>query len=245
MSPDAPRYRISPLGIAYLTSRIFTSLPRRSLLQDVRWLLTAFPQPPTVEGIENVPPDGMAILCANHYQRPGLWIGWVGGIIAEAMARIKPAPVPVRIVVTDSQRVHWFGRDMVMPMSRWFLGRIAHAWGMIPIPADDADTGGRANTLRLALRAMQNGEPVLFFPEGEFGRADALGEALPGTGTFIGLASRRGAVIPCAVWESETGLNVRFGARLMLDGGTDAAIRAQVMHAIAAMVPERMRGRYG
>lgn len=254
------RYRVPPIGIAYLTSRIFTGLPRHTFEHDARWLLTGFPQPPQVHGAENLPAHGAVTVCANHYQRQGLWIGWPGAVIAVAMANVQPRPVPIHIIVTDSQRMRLLGREMTMPLSRWFLGRIAKAWGMIPIPADDRDTSGRAATLRTALRLLGAGEPILFFPEGERGRAGPLREALPGTGSFLRLAARRSAVIPCAIREAQGAVHVQFGPALRIDTESDtdsdrdhgqdasdrtdrdAQLRALVMRAIAAMLPPDMRG---
>ncbi len=85
---------------------------------------------------------------------------------------------------------------------------------------------------------------MLFFPEGESGNADGLVDALPGTGTFIGLASRRAAIIPCAFWEDGEQLRGQFAPPLQLVSFDDAEIRSQVMIAIGRMLPEAMWGTY-
>jgi hypothetical protein len=233
-----PKYSLPPLAIAYLTLRIFTGWPRRPFAWDAEWIAHKLHTPnPTISGVEHIPRTGGVLVVANHYQREGMWIGWAGGLITNAVNNIRPARAPVRIVVTDSQRVKWFGREFTMPLSRWFLGRIAHAWDMIPIPADQADKAGQAATLRTCLTLLSKGQVVLFFPEGERGIAGKLSDALPGTGTFIGLANRHAQILPCGLWEEGEQLRAQFGAPITFQNRDDDSIRQQVMAAIAALIP--------
>lgn len=242
-----PKYALSPLAIAYLSARIFTGLPRRTLGQDAAWIVSLHDPRPQIAGLDHLPKTGGVLIVANHYQRPGLWIGWAGGLITHAVNRSRPALAPVRLVVTDSQRVTWFGRERMLPFSRFFLGRMARAWQMIPIPADRTSTAGQAVALKAVLKLLADGQVVLFFPEGERGTANGLIEALPGTGSFMALAARRGVLLPCAVWETGEGgaqLYGQFGMPITLAGNEDRGVRRQVMGTIAAMLPERLRGVY-
>jgi hypothetical protein len=235
-----PKYSIPPLVIAYLTLRIFTGRPQRPMAWDAAWARQMHTPSPTISGIEHIPRTGGVLIVANHYQRPGMWIGWGGGLIADAVNGVRPARAPVRIVVTDSQRVRWFGRERTLPLSGWFLRRIARAWEMIPIPADHENKAGQAAALRTSLNALNQNEVVLFFPEGERGNATGLIDALPGTGTFVALASRRAAIVPCGLWEEGEQLRGQFGAPLTLQGRDDEGVRRQVMAAIAAQIPGKL-----
>jgi hypothetical protein len=233
-----PNYSLSPFAIAYLTLRIFTGWPKRPFAWDAEWIAHKLHKPnPTISGLEHLPREGGLLIVANHYQRKQMWIGWAGGLIANAVNDVRPARAPVRIVVTDSQRVKWFGREFTLPLSKWFLGRIAKAWDMIPIPADANDMPGHAATLKLCLNLLGKGEAVLFFPEGERGNAAGLSEALPGTGTFMALASRRAVIVPCGLWEEGEVFHGKFGAPLQLQIKDDARVRQQAMAAIGELIP--------
>lgn len=233
-----PKYSLSPFAIAYLTLRIFTGWPNRPFAWDAEWIAHKLHGPnPTISGLEHLPREGGLLIVANHYQRKQMWIGWAGGLIANAVNEVRPARAPVRIVVTDSQRVKWFGREFTLPLSKWFLGRIAKAWDMLPIPADATKMAGHAATLKLCLNLLSKGEAVLFFPEGERGNASGLSEALPGTGTFIALASRRAVIVPCGLWEDGDIFRGQFGVPLALPIKDDASVRQQVMAAIGELIP--------
>ena len=57
--------------------------------------------PPTVEGLENLPPSPRFVLAANHYQRPGLWIMHPASVLTQAIRRhYGPGDPPVRWMVT-------------------------------------------------------------------------------------------------------------------------------------------------
>lgn len=232
-----PRYA-TPRGIFLsISGSIFFGVPRRSLASDATKLLDSHHPRPIITGTEYIPKSGGFMFVANHYQREQLWIGWVGALLIEAVNSVRPARSPLRIIVTDSQRVKVFGRDVTMPFSRYFLGRIAHIWEMIPMPAEPRATAGHARALKTSLSLLQQGRPVLFFPEGDRGTAYGLSEALPGTGTFIALASRRAAILPCGLWEDGDQLCGQIAPPLTIAATDDSAIRAQVMATIGQLLP--------
>jgi hypothetical protein len=219
-----------------LSLSICLGWPRRDLGRDAAWLLTTHQPRPSLAGVENFLP-GAFTLIANHYQRPGLWIGWAGAMLAEALHVRRGAAPPIRIVVTDTQYMPWRGRRLRVPASRWFLRRVAALWGMIPMPADPADVNGRSATIRRVLRHLRHGDPILLFPEGEQGRAGPLREALPGTGSLLALAARIAPVIPVAFWEEGDQLRGQVGLPITLPGVADAPNRAALMSAIARLLP--------
>lgn len=243
MTSDLPAYQLPPIAGVVLTLSILTGYPRRSLTYDSRYLLKTRTPRPLLEGLENFPTSGAFTLIANHHERSGLWIGWIGALVADALATVRqhPADPPIRIITTDSQRYQWRGRSYRVPLSRWFFNRVARFWGMIALPANAADQAGRAAALRVALRYLQAGEPLLLFPEGEQGRADRMTEALPGTGTFLALASRYAPILPAAFWEEGDLLRGRIGTAIRLTERDDNANRRAAMTAITELLPDSRR----
>lgn len=244
--PAAPRPKYPPPFDMFLSvsGSIFFGWPRRSIAYDATDVLNRHTPRPIIQGVEHIPATGAFLIVANHHDRPDMWIGWVGALITEAVNQVRPARTPIRIMVTDAQRITLFGRERTIPLSRWFLGRVARFWEMLPIAANPGDTTHHAATLRQALGVLRQGLPVLFFPEGERGNAYALIEALPGTGTFIALASRRAVILPCAFWEDGEQLHGQIAPPITISQRDDAAVREQVMTAIGRMLPSSMWGAY-
>ncbi len=230
-----------------VSSSIFFGVPRRSLAHDATQVLNTHTPRPVITGLENLPHKGAFMIVANHHQRENMWIGWVGALLTEAVNSVRPAQTPLRIVVTDAQRMKLRDRDVTMPFSRWFLGRVANFWEMIPIPGDLSDTSGHAAALRTTLSTLREGLPVLFFPEGEGGNAYRLIEALPGTGTFLSIASRRAPILPCSLWEEGENfeqLRGHISPPITFSSAADSAVREQMMVAIGEHLPESMWGTY-
>jgi hypothetical protein len=87
---------------------------------------------------------------------------------------------------------------------------------------------------------------VGFFPEGHHGQAGTLGSPLPGAGRFLGWLERSGvALVPAAIYEAEGRLVVRCGPQLRLAGRGEDGVAAQVMEALAALLPAPYRGAWG
>ena len=232
-----------PLGmILSVGSSIIFRWPPRSLARDTVTLLNSRKPRPLILGIENIPRNGAVLFVANHHHRKTLWIGWAGALLIEAVNNIRPARSPVRVVMNNAQRMSLFGQNRIMPFSRFAFRRVAHFWQMLLIPVERENTAGQAAALKATINVLKQGLPVLFFPEGEFGTAYGLVEALQGTGTFIVLASRRAAVVPCAFWEEGDILRGQIAPRLTITDSDDAAVRQQVMIAIGKMLPESMWG---
>ena len=232
-----PQYGTPRRLFLSISGSIFFGIPHRSLAADATQLLDSHHPRPIITGTEHIPNSGAFMVVANHYQRAHLWIGWVGALLVEAVHNVRPARTPIRIIVTDSQRVKGFGRDITIPFSHYFLGRIAHIWEMIPMPAERNAAAGRARALKTTLGLLQSGLPALIFPEGDSGTAYGLTEALPGTGTFIKLASRRAVILPCGFWEDGDYLCGQIASPLTIASADDSAIREQVMTAIEQLLP--------
>ena len=55
---------------------------RRSLARDAFYALRDAPRPPLVRGEDRIPASGPFVVCANHYERPGLWMAWQAVLVS-------------------------------------------------------------------------------------------------------------------------------------------------------------------
>ena len=62
---------------------------RRSLAEDAALAACLLDPQPRIEGSEHIPASEPFILVGNHYQPPGVWIGWVAAAITAAVARVE------------------------------------------------------------------------------------------------------------------------------------------------------------
>ncbi len=134
----------------------------------------------TVQGVENVPSEGPALLASNH---SGV-LPWDGAMIALAIQREHPNPRLVRGLYAN-----W------LP-SLPFLSMLLPKMGMVLAHPDN----GR--------RLLSEGELVLVFPEGNKGASKLFKDRYRlqrfGRGGFVQLALETGApVVPVAVVGSE------------------------------------------
>jgi acyltransferase-like protein len=214
----------------------------RSLVDDCRAMVGTISPPPTVIGVEHIPADGACLLVANHYQRRGLWIAWPGAVITLAIARRRRRADGVHWLVLGGLRIFQSrGLGPEIPFTRRILRAVADTYGMTALPLEGANE--RASALRSWLRALQNGEVVGMFPEGERGRAGALLTPEPALDRFFRLVRvMRVPVLPVGIWEEDDRLHVSLGSAMFLSAGDG---RDAVMRAIAMQLPAQMRGRYG
>jgi hypothetical protein len=63
---------------------------RRSLAADAPRVIARYRRPPRIEGAENIPADRPCILVVNHYERPGLWVGWIVAAVSATVAARRP-----------------------------------------------------------------------------------------------------------------------------------------------------------
>lgn len=207
------------------------------LLRGVMRLLVAIVLGPGlvhVEGLENVPRRGGALLVGNH------------------VGAIDP---PLTGALVPRVDVHYMAKSesfTSLPV-RWLF----RGFNAFPVVRGSADRVALRRTLDL-LRA---GHVVLVYPEGSRSPDARLGEPQPGVGF---LARHGGVpVIPVAVWGTQRvvrrgswrihrgHVHVRYGRPLLLlaDAGgarsSNRAAAAAVMAAISDMLPGRYRARGG
>ena len=193
----------------------------------VRAFVTAL-VPIRVECLQNLPARGPYIVAANH-------ISWYDPPAIEfALA------VPIRYMAK---------RELfAVPL----IGFVLRASGNFPVRRGESDR----RALETALRVLEAGEPLGFFPEGTRSKDGRLRRAKPG---IAFLARRSGApVVPVAVRGTpqaglrvppRTDIVVRVGPPCTLaelDGRAldDQAVADRIMERVATLLPSHMRGMY-
>src|SRR6202795_25310 len=122
-----------------------------SLLRLLLWIATNTLYRLDVEGRENVPARGGALLTPNHVS------------MADAVLLIASIDRPIRFIMFKGSYEH----PLVKPFAK--------IMGVIPI-ASDQGPRELIHSLRMATDALKNGEIVCIFPEGQMTR---IGQMLP------------------------------------------------------------------
>ncbi|MBI4317472.1 MAG: hypothetical protein HY675_03200 [Chloroflexi bacterium] len=233
---------------------------RRSPFEDAKRAISLLSPAPIVEGHHHVPRRAPFVLVGNHYEAPGLWIGWVAAAITVALGEARePGQREIRWVVHPEWG--WFeafGRWVPNPVTSLIFPRAIQVWGMIPMPARPSDVSGRARALRQILshlRPRSNSaalepEPIGLFPEGT--ATSTLREAKPGSGALLHRINRLGVpLLPVGTYLDGNVLIVRFGPPFHVvestagpGEDTDSYVRRQVMTAIGQLLPEQLWGPY-
>ena len=247
----AEHYRLS---LRYILRVILAVLlgQRRDLGPDIRGTLAGARPCPRVIDQHNIPEEGPFVFVTNHYERPGLKVFWGGMLAANAIYERRRSHRTLRWLMTSEWYNFRLGGLIPIPvwLLRWLFRRIANVYGLVIVPRSPERRVGRAAAMRSILDVVTGGEPIGLYPEGT-GR-EVLIEALPGTGLFIHLLSRRGIpLLPCGVYEVDGVLTARFGPpfRIELQEGAeksqrDDLAREQVMTHIGRLLPQPMWGPY-
>lgn len=206
-----------------------------------------------VRRVEHIPQLGPGVVVFNHYHRPGFQAWWI--VIAIA------AQVPVEMHWTMTAAWTEAGdlwSRLKAALSVQFFPRLARVYGftaMPPMPPRPHETQERARAVRRVLAAARKSPQLLLglAPEGQDPPGDALMRPHPGVGRFLALLAGMGfPFYPVGVYESDAALCLHFGApfRLALTpkqspDQVDRYAADSVMQAIAALLPESLRGDYG
>ena len=126
-----------------------------------------------VEGLDNVPKSGPAILVSNHFN-------------------LGDPPV---ITYVMPRRVVWMAKQELFDTP--VIGWLFRAFGLIPVRRFEGDL----KALRKAQGALKRGHVLGMFPEGTRSAGKGLGEGEPGT-AFIALRTGA-PIVPVAIWGTE------------------------------------------
>lgn len=125
----------------------------RATIRFIIWLSTRLFYRVRVDGIENIPATGPALLVSNH-------ISWLDGIMLITMTSR-----PIRFLVYSPYTEIWY--------LRW----LARLFEVIPVDPSPRAVKGAVQTVR---RALANGELVCIFPEGGISRTGQVQTFKPG-----------------------------------------------------------------
>ena len=232
-----------------------------SISRHCALLLTGAHPAPRALNIENIPANSPFMLAVNHYDRPGLGAWWGAAAVISAIAARRTRGLGK--IHMAMAREWWypngFGRAVKQPLTRWFFGQIAKAYGMIRLPPvlgnnDVRGEGTISVRHALALTRGENPQLVGLAPEGRTGDGLALCTPPPGAGLFMLMLTHDTIpILPAGIFEDDTDgvLTVRFGAPFQLcvprhapRDERDAEAARQVMIQIGRVLPERMWGEY-
>jgi 1-acyl-sn-glycerol-3-phosphate acyltransferase len=244
-----PRYRY-PIRVTSSIVRDLIFRRRRSFLRDAADLSQGIDRP-RIAGRPPAGPDPLLFL-VNHYSRPGFRAWWISIALGAAVGR----------------EIHWgmtsawtfpdpIGSRLITPLTEWLLARIAYLYGftlMPPMPPRPRDLAARADSVRRILRLARASRPwMAMAPEGLDSPDGRLMQPPAGAGRFIAhLAAAGYTLAPVGAYEEGDAFILNFGSAFRLPAFTppdpDARERETVkivMHSIAGLLPESLRGIYG
>ncbi|HET7035733.1 MAG TPA: hypothetical protein VFI42_08655 [Thermomicrobiaceae bacterium] len=244
--PGKPVYRLPWLMLPRVTIDALLGR-RRDVRVDMPGMVARMPVPPVIEGVEHIPTSGRCMILPNHYERPdGVWVGWGVMAILAALGARRPGLPAARWVMTSTWQDCYLGPRRIAPERlRWILERFARVYGLILMPASDAETAGRGVALRNLLKTLGEPDQAVGL-HAEAGGFETLIEPPLGIGRVLSLIDRQGIpCIPVGVFEQDRRLHVRFG--VPLPAGTLARLPEResayaVMRAIARLLPPENRG---
>ncbi len=234
--PSAPPKPVSEIWRPELIVLPRLTLARRAFRVFYRYcmkLLVLLTMRAVVNGLENIPKKGPALLVGNHSGNADVVLG--------------AAVIP--------HSAEWIGK-IENRDDHWLVGPIFRAYGFIWIHRGRPDK----KALRVALEALANGRMVIIAPEGRQTLTGGLEEGTDGA-TFLALKS--GApVVPIAIAGAENSnvyghlrkfrratVTFTIGKPFHIREQPDRrdSIRAgtrQIMEALARMLPPERRGQY-
>lgn len=186
-----------------------------------------------VEGAHHIPAAGGCVLACNHTRGPDY----------------------ILLAYASTRQVYFMAKTEIFawhPM----ITRILAAAGAFPIRRGQGDV----DAIHTAIAVVQGGKVLGMFPEGTRSRSGQLGRGKSGVARIA--MSANAPVIPAVVINAplifphllslrrRPEVIVRFGPPVWIQGNPDNLTEArqkteQIMHAIAALLPEARRGRYG
>lgn len=250
MKSTYPRYRLPQRAMAAILFSLL-SKQKRNFGEDARKLIAGVhPAPIVVGNLPTAPPQGL-ILLVNHYNRAGFQAWWIALTIASALSFNLHWVITSGWVYDDPLR-----SCTITPVSRWLLRRIAFTYDFTTMPAMPPrkdETGERAQAVRAIIHYARTTEQPLIglAPEGYDSMTGQLQRPPSGAGRLLAHLSKGGLQwLPVGVYEQEGSLRLNFGPLTdppsfdHLRHDLDRIVSDLAMRAIAACVPEQLRGPY-
>jgi 1-acyl-sn-glycerol-3-phosphate acyltransferase len=180
-----------------------------------------------LQGLENVPARGPAIVVLNHASL----------LDVPALMVLDPFPNTATVVKASMFKV---------PIVSWFL----HQWGAIPVERQGRDSTGVRNMLAV----LRSGGVMAVAAEGRRTRSGRLEAINPVLARFaagadvpilpVGIGGSFHALPPGALFPRPGKILVRIGPTFRLPPGTDATAAAErIQREIAALLPPEMQPR--
>ena len=201
-----------------------------------------------ISGSEFIPTAGPFLVTINHYASPTLRPWW------PVLSISATVPVEIHWTMTSA----WTNSGLLSPLSRWLFPKVAALYGftpMPPMPPTHQEAEDRAAAVRHVLDyAHRSQAPVVgLAPEGRDFPGCLLGSPPPGAGRFIFLLCQYCQnILPAGVYELDGTAHINFGSPYhpelppgLSPTQKDVHVSNQVMHAIALLLPEHLRGDYG
>ena len=218
--------RLAPLTPARRAFRVFVIAALRLL----SWLFLK----PAIQGLENYPSDGPALIVINH----------LGDADSALLAFALPGPPPEALGKIELQS---------LPV----LGAICDGYGLIWLHRGQPDR----RAMRAALEALAAGRKVVIAPEGRYSLNGGLEEG--GSGAAYLALKADVPIVPIALTGTENGrvypnmrrlrrtpVTLTVGVPFRVANGADrtGALREATRHtmtALAGLLPAEYRGVYG
>ena len=225
---------------------------QHSFREDARLALSGDHPPLKILGEENIPQSGPCLILMNHYSRPGYIPIWSAFAIAANL------PMQSQWLMTyawTSPNKYW--DPLKRRLTRILFTAICRVYGFIPMPPmppDPREITDRAMAVRSLMALARQKLPIAIglAPEGRDFPGASLGWPPPGMGRLMEqLFNSIDRAIPVGVYEEEDQQVLHFGKPIALkvreyssNKAKDDDISAQVMGAIARLLPENLRGEF-
>jgi len=248
MSQSFPHYPSILADMLPVLPLLYSNRPR-SVHADAVRIASRLNPPLQVHG--QPPQLSRGLFLVNHYGRPGFPSWWIGVALSSVI------PTDIHWVMTAAWRFEQgFRAHVVTPFTRWLFARLARLYDfttMPPMPPRPDEVRERAASIRQLVSLVQERTDILIglAPEGDDSEQRALGTPPAGAGRVIRLLASKGLIpVPVGVYEAEGALHIRLGNPVQLPPPPpdrtqdDLHTAAFIMRAIAACLPEELRGEY-
>jgi len=252
-SDPPPGYAYGPAYRASLANKLRAVLyiaagRPRSLARDAFLALRDVPVPPVVRGLDHIPTRGPFVVTANHYERPGLWMGW-GALAISDLVPVRAGEDTHWIAIEQWESFSLAGIPISPAATRMVFQRAFRTYDLLAMPPPHASAAPRATAMRAAAAKIRAGQVIGLMPEGDVGPTPELLPAREGVGAF--LLFLRAPVVPIGLYEEDGRLVVHVGEPLTLAPPCDTPkedrdrwARDRVMLAIRDLLPAPLWGAY-